>query len=106
MDVYDILNAGPNHRFMIRGRDKLPLIVSNCVQSLARDIMAVQMAEISKRHTLVNTVHDELWTLAKESEAEAALADVITCMTTPPSWCLTLPLGADGGIGDNYADSK
>lgn len=81
-------------------------VYQRCVQSLARDIMAVQMAEISKKHTIVNTVHDELWILAKESEAEAALADVITCMTTPPSWCVTLPLGAEGGIGDNYADAK
>jgi DNA polymerase I-like protein with 3'-5' exonuclease and polymerase domains len=81
-------------------------VYQRCVQSLARDIMAAQMAEISKNHTIVNTVHDELWVLAKESEAESVLADVIGCMTTPPSWCLSLPLGAEGGVGDNYADSK
>lgn len=28
--VYDILNVGPNHRFMIRGSDKLPIMAGNC----------------------------------------------------------------------------
>jgi DNA polymerase I-like protein with 3'-5' exonuclease and polymerase domains len=81
-------------------------VFQRCTQSLARDIMAEQMVEINKKHTVINTVHDELWVLAKEAEAEDTLADVLKCMTTPPKWCASLPLAAEGGIGDNYANAK
>jgi DNA polymerase I-like protein with 3'-5' exonuclease and polymerase domains len=38
--VYDIINAGPNHRFTIQG-ERAPFVVSNCVQSSGHDLLDI-----------------------------------------------------------------
>jgi hypothetical protein len=40
--VYDIMNCGPKHRFAV-WNGKRPLIVSNCVQGISRDILCHAM---------------------------------------------------------------
>ena len=77
-----------------------------CIQSLARDIIAEQLIQVSKRYPVVMTVHDELVMLCKEEEVDACKAYVQQCMTTAPSWCPDLPLGCEVGVGDNYMDAK
>ena len=77
-----------------------------CIQSLARDIIAEHMIQVSKKYPVVMTVHDELVMLCKDSEVEDCKAYVEKCMTTAPSWCPDLPLGCEVGIGDNYMDAK
>ena len=77
-----------------------------CIQSLARDIIAEQLIQVSKRYPVVMTVHDELVMLCKDSEVDDCKAYVEKCMTTAPSWCPDLPLGCEVGIGDNYMDAK
>lgn len=77
-----------------------------CIQSLARDIIAEQLIQVSKRYPVVMTVHDELVMLCKDDEVDACKAYVEQCMTTAPSWCEDLPLGCKVGVGDNYMDAK
>ena len=77
-----------------------------CIQSLARDIIAEQLIQVSKRYPVVMTVHDELVMLCKDEEVAECKAYVEKCMTTAPSWCKDLPLGCEVGVGDNYMDAK
>jgi len=77
-----------------------------CIQSLARDIIAEQLIQVSKKYPVVMTVHDELVMLCKESEVDECKTYVEQCMITAPEWCSDLPLGCEVGIGDNYMDAK
>lgn len=77
-----------------------------CIQSLARDIIAEQLIQVSKRYPVVMTVHDELVMLCKEEEVNECKYYVQQCMTTAPHWCSDLPLGCEIGVGDNYMDAK
>ena len=77
-----------------------------CIQSLARDIIAEQLIQVSKRYPVVMTVHDELVMLCKDEEVDECKAYVQQCMTTAPHWCEDLPLGCEIGVGDNYMDAK
>lgn len=44
--VYDLVNCGPRSRFVVRDSDGLPLIVHNCTQAAARDVIARSMPRI------------------------------------------------------------
>jgi DNA polymerase len=77
-----------------------------CIQSLARDIIAEHLIQVSKRYPVVMTVHDELVMLCKDEEVDECKAYVEKCMTTAPTWCSDLPLDCEVGVGDNYMDAK
>ena len=81
-------------------------VFQRCIQSLARDIIAEQLIQVSKKYPVVMTVHDELVMLCKDEEVDECKAYVEQCMTTAPSWCSDLPLGCEVGVGDNYMDAK
>jgi DNA polymerase len=74
----------------------------NIVQCLARIIVGQQALEIAKRYKVVLLVHDEVVFLAKEEEAEEALAFGLHAMTVPPSWCVDIPLASEGKISRWY----
>lgn len=99
--VYDILNAGPRQRFVVRGNSG-PFIVHNCVQGLARCVIAEQMVNISYEYRPVMTVHDAIAIVAPVAEAERAQAFVEQCFRETPVWAEGLPLNCESGIGDNY----
>lgn len=44
--VYDLVDCGPRSRFVVRGNDGLPLIVHNCTQAAARDVIGRSMPRI------------------------------------------------------------
>ena len=106
MDVFDILDAGPRNRFVVRGKNGSPLIVHNCTQSLARDIICEHMLQIDKKYHVVGTVHDEVVCVVADDEVEEAKAFMLEVMRTPPWWAQDLCLDAEVGVGDNYADAK
>lgn len=68
-------------------------------QAIARCIISEGWLRIQKKHPIALSVHDSLYWLAKEAEAQQSLDWGIEQMTTPMDWCDTLPLGAEGGIG-------
>lgn len=106
MKVYDILNAGPRHRFTVRGETGLPLIVSNCNQSLARDILATQTMEINKHYWVAGMVHDEVICVVPDAEVEEAKIVIRDIMRTSPDWAKDLPLDCEVGAGKRYGLAK
>jgi DNA polymerase len=101
--VYDIVNAGPDHRFTIVGNDGRHIIVHNCVQAIARDVLVVCLKRAEKKGLPIHLhVHDQLVALFADklrmtySEAQALL---IECMRVPPKWAPDLPLNAAGNYG-------
>jgi hypothetical protein len=104
--VYDILNAGPNRRFTIRGNDGQPFIVHNCeniVQWLARMVVAEQILEIDKKRRVVMITHDESVAVAPTRSAEVCFREMIKAFRTAPAWCKDIPLNAEGGFAENYS---
>lgn len=104
-EVYDIVNAGPRHRFVVLG-GRGPFIVHNCIQSLARDAMADMILKVSARYPMAHTVHDEIVLVVPEDDAEEALAYMQKVMRAGIEWFPELVTWSMGGIGDNYGDAK
>lgn len=103
--VYDIINCGPRQRFVVKG-NTAPFIVHNCTQGLSRDILATQLLEIHKQYNVVMHTHDEIIACVPENQADQALSDILTIMTTPPTWGPDLPLDAEASMGKRYGDCK
>lgn len=100
--VYDLLNAGPRHRFVVRGSAG-PFVVHNCVQSIAMDILFHGLTEADKYGlTPVLQVHDEIGCEEDEDTADEKLELLRSCMTNQPSWCQDMWLGADGYTSKYY----
>jgi DNA polymerase len=89
------------------GYDKLygGKMFNNLVQGTARCIMGEIMVRVSKRYNIVLTVHDSIYILAPEAEAEEALEFLIREMTTPPAWLQGCPLAAEGGYGKSLKEA-
>lgn len=78
-------------------------IFQSAVQGTARDCLAVAMLNLNKAgYEVVNSIHDEVLLLVEEQSAESALADVVSIMTTPPTWAPDFPLAAEGWHGKRY----
>lgn len=103
--VYDLLNAGPRSRFVVRGASG-PFIVHNCVenvcQALARIIIGEQMLMIARKYRVVMTVHDSVGVIAPIEEADKARAFVEACMRLRPKWATALPLNCESKKGASY----
>lgn len=94
--VYDLVNCGPRSRFVVRGSDGLPLIVHNCCQASARDVLAYRMPDIEKAgYEIVLTVHDEIISEAPDTDdyTHEHLAEL---MSAGCDWTEGLPLAAAG----------
>lgn len=103
--VYDLRNAGPRTRFMVRGATG-PLIVHNCVenvtQALARIIIGDQLLMVARRYRVALTVHDSIVAIAPASEEAKAVEYITGCMKVRPKWAPTLPLSCEAKTGANY----
>lgn len=95
-----MINCGPRNRFMVWA-GVAPLIVHNCTQATARDVLAANLARVeAEGYQIVLSVHDELITETLDvsdfcnfgycADGLAAL------MATPPKWAKDLPLAAAG----------
>lgn len=95
MQVYDLLNCGPRNRFTVL-TDFGPVVVHNCCQTIARDILApaLQVAE-NRNYLPVLTVHDEILTEAPDNDQYSA-AGLVEILATNPPWAAGLPLAAAG----------
>ena len=79
-------------------------VIENVCQAIARCIIGEQMIRISKRYSVVLTVHDAIACIAKEEEAEEAQAYVEECMRWTPAWAEGLPVNCESGFGKNYGE--
>jgi len=94
--VFDLVNCGPLHRFVVRGADGQPLIVHNCTQAFARDVLAHNMPVIeAEGYRIVLSVHDELLTETPDTD-EHSSDHLAALMSTVPPWAEGLPLAAAG----------
>ena len=98
--VYDILNCGPRARFVVRGREG-PLIVHNCTQAVARDVMAEAMLRVEARGwPVLLTVHDEV---VCETPIGAVTPEAFAAeMVRLPHWADGLPVSAEAEVGRRY----
>lgn len=81
-------------------------ITNNVTQALARIVMTDGMLRVNKRYPIIGTVHDELWTMVPESEADEAKDWVLSQMTMEPSYMPGIPLNADVGYHQRYGMAK
>lgn len=90
--VYDLKNAGPNHRFTIR-TEAGPMIVHNCVQGISRDLLLNAMKQVGPDARICMHIHDEL---VIEADSSVKLDDICQKMAQVPEWAEGLLLRADG----------
>jgi DNA polymerase len=79
-------------------------IFQSAVQGTARDFLANAMLNLERAgYEVINSIHDEVLLLVDEDKAEKALeTDVMTIMTTPPTWAPDFPLAAEGWVSKRY----
>lgn len=101
VEVFDIMNCGPRHRFVIFG--KYPMLAHNCIQSLAFQILMMQAVAIySQGINIVTNVHDSFATIVPAEDAHDTLETMLLCMHIVPPWVEGLPLAAEGEIGEDF----
>jgi len=81
-----------------------PKVTQNITQAVARCVMAEAIPRVHKKYTVVNTIHDAVYCIAPEEEAQEALDFVVGEMTKAPDWAWGLPLAAEGGYGISLKD--
>lgn len=102
-NVYDVLNCGPSHQFAVRAPGASEyLIAHNCVQAIARDIIAEAIVRIEAAGiTIVLHVHDEIVAEVLKDFDSKIIADL---MRVRPSWAQTLPIDVE--FKDTYEYEK
>ena len=103
--VYDLLNCGPRHRFVVRAHvGATPLMASNCCQGIARDVFAEKITEIEYELGLpvCLTVHDEVLVEVDSADAKDAQREITRVMATAPEWMPEIPLSSDCNIMQAY----
>jgi len=100
--VYDLIDCGPRHRFVVLGDDGAPLIVHNCCQAVARDVMAANMPRIeAEGYEIVLTVHDEVVTETPAVDSHYP-AHQAALLAANPTWAPGMPLAAAGFESPRY----
>lgn len=100
--VYDLVNAGPRHRFTVMS-DNGPMIVHNCVQAIARDCLAETLLAVNEQgYRIVAHVHDEIIVELDCETAEKDFEIIKNIMSTEVKWGKGLPLTADGYLTKFY----
>ena len=81
-------------------------VVENCVQALARVVVAEQMLKIKDAgYHVAFQVHDENVCIVPEAQAAQAEKDIVAIMSTPPDWAPDLPVSCEAGTADTYGDT-
>lgn len=99
-EVFDLVNCGPRNRFTVRTKYG-PVIVHNCCQAVARDVLADPIIRESDK--IVLHVHDEAVAQVRDNaEAEA----FTKAMLPQNSWAAGLPLAVECDTMPRYAKSS
>ena len=99
-------NGYREYQYKLRnGWDKLypGKLYNNCVQALARCVMGEAMVRIQKRYPIILTIHDAVYIIAPEDEAQAALRFLDEEMCKVPEWMPNIPLAAESHYGYTLA---
>lgn len=79
------------------------LFCENIVQKFTRDIVVDQMLRIAEFREVVMHTYDENVALLPDETAEEDYKRMMDIMLTPPNWAKSFPLGAGGGISQEYS---
>lgn len=79
------------------------LLCENIVQHGSRNITSEHMVAIAERYPIVMHTYDENIALVPSKKAATALSWMNNIMSTPPDWCKSIPLAAEGGFARNYS---
>ena len=79
-------------------------LTENCVQAIARDLLADAMLRVAQiaRYEIVAHCHDEIITLTDAGDVDALRA-LNKLMATVPAWASGLIMAADGAEGERYS---
>lgn len=78
-------------------------LVENCVQAIARDLMACTLMSLDEAgHEVIAHIHDEVIVEVEKSSAKQKYAEIVSLMEKTPDWAEGLPLKADGYITPFY----
>ena len=95
IEVFDLKNCGPRNQFMVM-TNAGPVIVHNCTQATARDILAHALVEVERAgYRVVLHVHDEL--VIEVPKNTGSISDIECIMGNMPAWCANWPVKASGG---------
>ena len=99
----DITCLLPKMGEMMRCKLYGALICENVCQKFARNVFMDRCVALEDAgYEILLRVHDEVVVLVDEKDAEAKRAEVTEIMSTPPSWCKSLPLGAEATVSKFY----
>jgi len=107
-DVKDIgglscVTVDPQSKKLARRRTWGSHITENLTQGVARDVLAYHKLRVEDSGIpVLFSVHDELVTMVRDSEAQAAYDTINTIMSAPPPWMPGLPVAAEGKITKVY----
>ena len=92
--VYDILNAGPRHRYVVLGKTG-PIIAHNCVQATARDCLRDTMLRLdADGWDIRGHIHDEV--ICSEPINGRGVEEMCEVFARPIDWAPGLPLTGAG----------
>lgn len=78
-----------------------PFIVHNCVQALARDMLAEAMMRLEMAgYRVVLTVHDEI--VAEAPHGFGSMKEFDRIMSEVPDWAEDFPVAVEGFEADRY----
>lgn len=100
-NVYDIVNCGPRHQYVVMDGFGIPFIAHNCVQAIARDCLASGLINLHRAGIRIPAhVHDE--SVPEVKKGSITLERVNELMCKKVRWMKDLPLEADGFKSDYY----
>lgn len=93
----------PRNGKMMRSKLYGGLLTENLTQALARDIFMHGVAEVDRQgYEVILRIHDEVVCLVDEADAETHRQKIQKIMALPPSWCASLPIGAEAALSKQY----
>lgn len=82
------------------------VVVNNCTQFLARNVMTESMLRVDRRYPVRFTVHDEFGIVVPDAEVSEAVKWVKSEMIQVPKWLPGIPLNAGVGAARRYGAAK
>lgn len=102
--LFDLVNCGPNNRFVVKDSEGFPLIVHNCeniCQAVARDLMCNGIVEAEEAgYPVILTVHDEL--ISEVEVGYGSVKEFEKTICKLPAWAEGIPLKAEGYRAKRY----
>ena len=93
--VYDLVNCGPRHQYVVRGGNKRPVIAHNCTQAIAGDFITYGALKAEEAgYGIVLLIHDQALAQFRPEAGQSAEGFQKALCTLPP-WALDFPLVAE-----------